>query len=103
MLNLKMLVACAALSAGCLVANVGCADRTPLTDDQVMADPSGLPKDELLARGDRMIQRGQTMKDNAARMAPGQTADGMSKEDLAMKGDETMLNGQRLKDVAMRE
>jgi hypothetical protein len=47
-----------------------------------------------------MIQRGQSIKDDAAALKPGDTIDRLTPDELMMKGDELMKNGKTMVDMA---
>jgi hypothetical protein len=104
MFNLKTALACLALAAGCLVGGVGChGGNAPVATDRFdtsMPDTAGMSKDDLLAQGNAMIQRGQSIKDDAAALKPGDTIDRLTPDELMMKGDELMKNGKTMVDMA---
>jgi hypothetical protein len=104
MYNVKTAIACLVLSAGCLVGGAGChGDDTPVATDRfdtTMPDTAGMSKDDLLAQGNAMIQRGQSIKDDAAGLKPGETIERLTPDELMMKGDELMKHGKTMVDMA---
>ncbi len=103
MFNRKIAIASFALWAACLGGG-GCHDAKMTSDAPMSAtsdsDTAGLSKEELMARGDAMIRRGNQMKGDGAKLAPDEKQDNMSPDDLMMRGDEMIKGGMDLKDRA---
>ncbi len=104
MLNLKTAVMCAALSASCLVAGVGCKGMMGGGDSAstpANMDTSNMSKDQLMTQGQTMVNQGQAMQTNASALPDGTTApDGMSKDDMMAKAKVLIQKGMAMMDKA---
>jgi hypothetical protein len=88
------LVAGAALLAGV----AGC--HHDHHDDMSTMDTSNMSKSEMMHKGDKMIAKGEDMKQKAMKMDDNATMHDMTKQQMMDKGDMMVRQGQDMKDKA---
>jgi hypothetical protein len=100
MFTLRTALLPAAVAAVMFVGIAGCHhDNDDMSTNSSM-DDSHMSKSQMMHKGNKMIAKGEDMKQKAMKMDDGAMMDNMSKQQMMDKGNEMIRQGQSMKDRA---